>query len=123
MRRLPLSKLRHARRKPASKGSSRAATVPEVRSVRRYYLLRARFFDSAREGELALAYYGKQELQPGTPISGVLAPALLDQLSAAHYRALEDLDGADVEELVDQGIARSDAAAVLSALGLSVCGV
>lgn len=95
--------------------------MAEFRSIRRYYLLKARFNDGRHDvefGAIALAFYGKQALEPGTPLPLTLAPRLLDELWRAHYRAIEDLDGADVEELAAQGIARSDATAIFEALGL-----
>ncbi len=89
----------------------------EVRSQRRYYLLKAQYnATTAEDYVFAQGFWAKQNALPGTPLPSTL-PALT-KLAAAHYTMIEDVRGADVDELVEQaGLTRSEAQAVLAAIG------
>lgn len=86
----------------------------DVNSARRFYLLQAQFLEGDRNSEsLKQVWWGKQEGQPGTAFpAGFPFQA---ELIAAHYKALEDLNGADQEELINQGLKFFQAKAVLAA--------
>lgn len=86
----------------------------EVRNPRRFYLLKAQFIgDNVETDVLQRVWWGKQEALAGTAIPPTF-PFRAD-LDAIHYRALEDLDGADQQELINQGLAYFKAKAVLAA--------
>jgi len=86
----------------------------DVNSARRFYLLKAQCIgDDVTQDALQHVWWGKQEAQPGTAIPADFP--FRAELDALHYRALEDLDGADQEELVNQGLPYFKAKAVLEA--------
>lgn len=86
----------------------------EVRNPRRYYLLQAQFIgDDVEDEALKLVWWGKQEAIAGTAVP--LTFPFRAELDAIHYRALEDLDGADQAELINQGLPYFKAKAVLEA--------
>lgn len=78
---------------------------------RRYYLLKMHVASAACEGGLAAAWRSKRDEQPGTPLP---ADALTPSLEAADYVAVEDLEGACVDELVREGVPHGEAEAVLA---------
>lgn len=86
-----------------------------IGSPRRYYLLKRLEAGRLQEPEMAGVWRSKQEAQSSTPLP-VDFP-LLSQLAAVGYTAVEDLDGADEDELTRAPLSLStrDAAAVLAA--------
>lgn len=84
-----------------------------VGSVRRFYLLK-RQAAAALDEPLAETWQAKQEAEPGTALPADFPD--LEVLVAAGYSAVEDLDGAEAQELVDLGLAPHRADAVLLAL-------
>lgn len=86
----------------------------EVKSYRRYCLLKRRY--ELQYGDMALAgvWRAKQEAVSATPLP-LTFPAL-SVLSAAGYTAKEDIDGADQDELVGVGLTIIEAQAALAAL-------
>lgn len=82
-------------------------------SVRRFYLAKRHEAVRLCETPLALVWQGKQEAMPGTPLADDFP--YLERLDAQGYTTLEDLDGADSEELVEQGFSAREAAAILAA--------
>lgn len=88
--------------------------MAEINNPRRYCLLKARYHDLTAELGLRDGFYGKQESIAGTPLP--LTVPHQDKLTAAHYKAVEDLTGADVAELVAQGLTNGEATAVLKSL-------
>lgn len=81
---------------------------------RRWYLLQAQWArDTFQEG-LASLLYGKQQEQPGTPLPANFP--FRAALIAANYTALEDITGANADELVRAvGLSGRDAATVIAA--------
>jgi len=85
----------------------------EIRSARRYYLLKRREA-AARCDNLEQAWQAKQEAEPGAALPSDFPH--IEQLQACGYTADVDLDGADADELVDLGLTTREAQAVLAAL-------
>lgn len=86
-----------------------------VITPRRYWLLKSRACAARGEEGLALAFLSKHRDAPGTalPDDFPSRPALV----AAGYTVLEDLQGATVEELVEDAmLSRRDAELVLAAV-------
>lgn len=86
----------------------------EINNHRRYCLLKAQFHATTFEFALRDGWLGKQ-----LDIAGTALPVSVphqDKLAAIHYATVEDLTGADTDELVAQGLSRAEAAAVLKAL-------
>ncbi len=88
--------------------------MAELRSVRRYYLgKRRQTFE--RDREITAVWHSKQDEEPGVALPSDFP--FLVQLAAGFYTTIEDLDGADVEELrVFAGLSLRDATAVFTAL-------
>lgn len=88
--------------------------MAEVKRPRRYYLLK-RVGESQAESGLANVWRAKQEAE-----AGVALPAdfpLLAVLSAVGYETVEDLDGADADELDETcNLTARQSATVLAAL-------
>lgn len=85
-----------------------------VNSTRRYYLhkrLEARLYQGESDAELVWA--GKQEAQPGTALADSFP--FLTELGQLGYSKVEDLDGADEDELVRAGLTTNQARRVLAA--------
>lgn len=89
--------------------------MAEVRTYRRYCLLTSRAWMSRGEPGREEVWRGKQIGEPGTALPSSFP--FRAKLVAAGYQATEDLDGADEEELLSQGLNKKEAAAVLKALG------
>lgn len=93
-----------------------------VYTIRRYYLLKAQEAHAAGDGELGAAWWAKQNGVAGTVLPSTV-PVQAD-LATAHYTKLEDFGtvvngafrGATSNELVANGLSRSEADAVLSAV-------
>lgn len=86
-----------------------------VTSQRRYYLRKR--LTARRDGDVALerAWAGMQASAPNAALPDNF-PARA-KLAAAGYSAIEDVTGADVDELVtDAGLSRHEAAAVVAAV-------
>lgn len=81
---------------------------------RRFYLLKGHTAAKLGEPGLASAWWGKQQAMPGTALPATFPHRAA--LAALNYVALEDLDGADIEELQQVGLSRGQAAAVIAAL-------
>lgn len=88
--------------------------MAEYRSARRYYLSKrqyARSLDNDQDG----IWRSKQEAEAGTPLPAGFP--LLERLAECGYTAVEDLDGADENELVTvAGFRSREAKEVLAAL-------
>jgi hypothetical protein len=70
---------------------------------------------SRQEADRASVWHGLQEAEPGTPLPAEFPHRAT--LAAAGYTAMEDLDGADVDELVDLvGLRRAEATSVIAAM-------
>ena len=86
-----------------------------VKRLRRYCLLQAFQARETEQDGLYLALLGKQQDQLGTPLPADFPSRA--ELIAAQYVALEDIDGADVNELMRHARLQSRAArAVLAAV-------
>lgn len=81
-------------------------------SARRYYLAKMHAA-VANEDTIADVWQGKQEAEPGTALPADFP--LLSRLQPLGYKAVEDLTGADSDELVEQGFSAREAAAILAA--------
>lgn len=91
---------------------------PQINTVRRSLLLQWFTQRNLSEFGLADASLGALAFIPGTPIPPS-TPAY-SKLTARNYTMVEDLDGANVDELMQNvpGILRTEAKAALVALGL-----
>lgn len=86
----------------------------EIRSRRRYlYLEYKRAF--ARSDEMESVWNGKRKACEGTTIPDAFPCRA--QLLAAGYLALEEIRGADTNELSRAGLSSAQAAAVIAAIG------
>jgi hypothetical protein len=88
--------------------------VAEVKNTRRYYLhkrINARVYEGS---DNAAVWQAKQEADPGTSLPSDFP--LRDELAEIGYSTIEDLDGADVNELQQSGISTGDAETILAAL-------
>lgn len=84
-----------------------------VVSPRRYYLLKRRTSEQMADG-LEGYWRHKQEAILGSPLPTTFP--LKKRLSDVGYTTVEDLTGADENELRSRGLSASDARAVLTAL-------
>lgn len=82
-------------------------------SARRYYLRKWRELEERCQSELARLFRNKQLELPGTLLSAGF-PAQTE-LARAGYLAVEDLVGAELDELVDLGLDEDTAARVIAA--------
>ena len=83
-----------------------------VLSTRRYYLLKRLFLRrNCLEEDV---WVGKQQAEPGVALPPEY-PSLA-RLTELGYSTVEDLNGATSDELLDQGLTKREAAAVLAAL-------
>jgi len=87
--------------------------MPEINTVRRYYLLAYRDHLFVREHGIAQAYLAKQQETTGTALP--VAFPYLSELATKQYTTQEDLDGADVEELRSVGFTVGKAKEILAA--------
>lgn len=91
-----------------------ATALASINNPRRFFLLKSRAASAAGDVGLAATWRAKQ--------AGVDATALADdfplraRLLAAGYSTLADLDGADADELREQGFTNAEARSVLAAL-------
>jgi hypothetical protein len=86
-----------------------------VKTVRRYYLRKSQQLYLMQYEGLAAAYRSKQDGVAGTPLP--VAFPFLAKLAAARYTTREDLDGADVAELMNfASLNIKEATTVLKAL-------
>lgn len=84
----------------------------EVRSVRRYYLVKRLY---ARQLDLEESIWkAKQDAQLGESLPSNFPHR--SALAELGYSAVEDLDGADIDELNGQGFTRLQAQAIFAAL-------
>ncbi len=83
-------------------------------SPRRYYLLKWRGLEDLCEHELALIFKAKQAEIAGTALPSDFPGRAA--LIAAGYTAIEDVTGADEDELVDVGLDDSTAAQAVEAV-------
>lgn len=90
--------------------------MAEIRNYRRAMLLAARDHEALEEfGIAGVCRSNQQAATPATALPASLTN-LASRLSAKGYFVREDLDGADIEELMAQGFKRAEAAEVLAAL-------
>lgn len=87
---------------------------PSVKSVRRYYLLKARTAWALGDQALAAVWQGKQEAVASTALPDDFPSRA--ELVAAGYSTSADLDGANIEELRSIGLGVRQAEAVFAAL-------
>ncbi len=85
-----------------------------IERPRRYYLLKGREAQCRGDSGIASAWYAKQLEQPGTTLDAAFPHKAA--LAAQHYVAVEDLDGATIEELQQAGLTAAQAAIVLAAI-------
>ena len=90
------------------------ATQTSINTVRRFYLLKRRKARALGDKGMEGVWRQKQEAESGTALSATFPAA--DLLEAAGYTTEEDLDGADIDELVEAGIPYHDASAAIAAL-------
>jgi hypothetical protein len=89
-------------------------TTAEVRSPRRYFLLKQRSHLDT-DPELSSAFKAKHDAEPGTAFPETIPSQAA--LAAGGYTTVEDADGADVDELVTwAALNRREAEAVLAAI-------
>lgn len=86
--------------------------MAEIKTARRFYLHR-RIEERQQDGDEQV-WQAKQEAQPGTALATTFP--FRAALSACGYTTVEDLDGADVNELVRAGLTRSQALDIIAAL-------
>ena len=88
--------------------------MAKLKSVRRVYLgKRRQAFE--RDSPITTQWHGKQGEEPGTALPSDFP--FLALLAAGFYTTVEDLDGADTDELrLYVGLSLRDATAVLTAL-------
>lgn len=82
-------------------------------SARRYYLAKRHAAAERCDTALESVWRGKQEAEPGEALAADFPYHA--RLVAAGYETYEDLDGADSDELVEQGFSTREAAAILTA--------
>lgn len=82
-------------------------------SPRRYYLAKRHAAVELEDTALEAVWQGKQEAEPGTALAEDFP--YLSRLQAAGYSTQEDLDGADADELVEQGFSSREADAIVAA--------
>jgi len=85
-----------------------------VKTARRYYLGKRRKALEVQDNALADVWRAKQEAEPGQALA--LTFPHRSKLEALGYTTVEDLDGANQDELISAGLLRREAAAVLAAL-------
>lgn len=88
--------------------------MPETRRLRRYYLQKRQDARALEQFALESVWRGKQEAEPGEPLPVVFPFA--HRLAAEGYTAVEDLDGADINELQALGFSRRDTREIFKAL-------
>jgi hypothetical protein len=88
--------------------------VSTLGSVRRYYLAKRHAALDNGDKALELVWEGKQLAEPGEALPTDFPYAA--RLIALGYVALEDLAGADAEELTDQGFTSRESTEILAAL-------
>lgn len=92
--------------------------MSELRNLRRYCVVQAYEARQVYDFGLHKALLGVRDTQAGTQL--VSSTPGYSKLVAAGYVALEDLDGADADELQKvAGITRHEATAIFAALGLT----
>lgn len=86
-----------------------------IHSYRRYLLLKFQYHELVLDRELAAGFLSKHDATVGTDLP--LSVPHRDLLREAHYTAIEDVFGADPEELVEQvGLTFDQAKAVIEAV-------
>lgn len=88
--------------------------MAEFKSVRRYYLRKRLRAAEVGDDALASTWQHKQEAETGTALPTTFPHA--EALAALGYTTTEDLDGADVDELVCAGLKRRQAEDAIGAL-------
>jgi hypothetical protein len=86
----------------------------QVKSVRRYYLLERLAADARYDYSIGSVFRAKQEAEAATALPSDFPS--LSILVAAGYSTIQDVDGADVEELQCAGLTTKQAEAALTAL-------
>lgn len=84
-----------------------------LKSVRRFYLAKRHAAAALCDAALEAVWRGKQEAEAGIPLPASFP--FRAELAALGYTAVEDLDGANADELVQLGMATKDANAVMAA--------
>lgn len=85
-----------------------------VHTLRRYCLLKRRMATAVDDEATADVWRAKQAEIAGTALDASVPHQT--ELATAGYTAVEDLDGADADELVAAGLSYRQATAVLAAL-------
>jgi hypothetical protein len=86
----------------------------QVRSVRRYYLLERLAACARDDFAIASVFRAKQEAEPATPLPADFPSRAV--LVAAGYSTVEDINGADLEELQCARLTTKQAVTVLTEL-------
>lgn len=86
---------------------------PKVLNHRRYCFLKYRHYQEL-EDDLEYLWDGKRKTIPGTDISDAFPGAI--ELRAAGYDVLEEVQGADADELAEIGLSTQTIQAVFAAL-------
>lgn len=87
----------------------------EVRTARRHRLLKSQAARSIGDAGLSALWLGKHDATAATALPTTFPSR--EALAAAHYTAVEDLDGATEDELAEQaGLSRASAREALAAL-------
>lgn len=91
----------------------------QINNQRRILLLQAFEMDRAEEKGLSTSLRGQLRTMPGTPLPLSTPARAKFTAPAVAYLAIEDFDGASVDELVMNvpALTRAEAAAALAALG------
>ena len=88
--------------------------MSEVKNLRRFYLhkrIEARVYE---DSDLDTVWQSKQEAIAGTALAASFPH--LAELTAIGYTTVDDIDGADEEELVRAGLSQHQATEVIAAL-------
>lgn len=86
---------------------------PRVLNHRRYCFLKYRHYHEL-DDDLEYLWDGKRKTIPGTDISDVFPGAI--ELRAAGYEAIEEVQGADEDELTEVGLSNQTIQAVFAAI-------
>lgn len=81
-------------------------------SARRYYLSKRHSAHDSGDFALSDAWRGKQEAEAGDALPSDFP--YLSRLQGRGYSTLQDLDGADADELTSQGFTSREAAEILA---------
>lgn len=90
--------------------------MSELKTPRRFYLRKRTYWRDSAVSILESAFRAKQEAQPGTALPSTFPYLSKLSVYTAGYTTVQDLDGADVDELTRAGLTIREARIVLAAL-------